>query len=475
MMITMRCRSMKLFHVEWLCLFLLISLIRVEGALIGSKNITFVNERQQQDGGGRDVIDSEDGMPYRPYNDSASFQRFKSRQRMQSRASRPVNTNPDDVVSCGSCCFDVLPLRGSSFVSEEASPYREILRRNRFYVKLIDIAGIPLVASYDVRDAAMLETALLLVKMASKNPHLMDYLKEEQIHFAVIGKDEVITDLPSYSDLDPQQWDYARGVGATRWRPVSSCAEEDVLCLSNDPYLDETICVHEHAHTLEGSGGKLDSPRMIEYNGREQNLDSLLKEVYNDRITDIDSAGRPSFLWENTYASSNHEEMWAEGVQSYYNVNREGPAEGDGVHNHIWSRSLLQSYHRELHQVIEAVFPSEVNLECPGTSMDSCDCNQIRQLCEQVGVTIPTNGPTKPPTRLPTFHPTQKPTPGPNFTPFPTPKPSPSPSRSWPSSNPTNAPSINRVPGMALGVSAGRGNAPKCFISLILLAVCLLS
>mmetsp|Transcript_39825 Transcript_39825/g.96127 ORF Transcript_39825/g.96127 Transcript_39825/m.96127 type:complete len:252 (+) Transcript_39825:843-1598(+) len=242
------------------------------------------------------------------------------------------------------------------------------------------------------------------------------------------------------------------------------------LCLSDDAYLDETICVHEHAHTLQGSGGKLETPRRIEFNGREENLDSLLKEVYNDRITDIDSAGRASFLWENTYASSNHEEMWAEGVQSYYNVNREGPKEGDGVHNHIWSRSLLQSYHTELHQVIEAVFPSDVNLECPGTSMDNCDCNQIRQLCKQVGVTFSSTGPTRPPTR----HPTQRPTPQPTLT--PTPKPSPSPSRSWPSSNPTNAPSIDRIPGMALMASAGPNNVSmwKCSITLISLSLYLL-
>ncbi|KAL3941469.1 MAG: hypothetical protein SGBAC_004179 [Bacillariaceae sp.] len=437
----------------------------VEGALIGSKNITFVNEHHQQ---------RDDGMPYRPYNDSAPFRRYKARQR-QSGASRPVNKNPDDVVSCGSCCFDVLPLRGSSFITGESS-YRDILKRNRFYVKLVDIAGVPLVASYDVRDAALLETALILVKMASKNPKLLHYLKEEQIHFAVIGKDEVITELPSYDDLDPEQWDYARGVGATRWRPVSSCAEEDVLCLSDDAYLDETICVHEHSHTLQGSGGKLDTPRMIDFNGREQNLDSLLKEVYNDRITDIDSAGRPSFLWENTYASTNHEEMWAEGVQSFYNVNREGPAAGDGVHNSIWSRSLLQSYHSELYQVIEAVLPFDVSLECPGTSMESCNCNEIRQLCERVGATFtstgPTAGPTKPPTPPPTRHPTQYPTP--QHTPTPTPKPSPSPSRSWPSSNPTNSPSTDRVAGMALGVSAGRNNFPTCFVALTLLAGSLL-
>lgn len=211
--------KMSLIKSLWILLVLVQWTVWVQASPIGSKNITFVNRANQEH-------DDDDGMPYRPYNDSSSFLRYKARTR-QSRASRPVNYNPDEVVSCGSCCFDVLPLRGSTFVSED-SPHREALLKNRFYVKLIDVAGIPLVASYDVRDAALLETALILVKMASKNPFLLDHLRDENIHFAVIGKDEKITDLPSYDSLDPASWDYARGVGATRWRPVSSCAEEDV-------------------------------------------------------------------------------------------------------------------------------------------------------------------------------------------------------------------------------------------------------
>ena len=183
------------------------------------------------------------------------------------------------------------------------------------------------------------------------------------------------------------------------------------LCLSGATYAGENICVHEHAHTLQGSGGKLDTPRMIEFNGRQQNLDTILQEVYNDRIINIDSAGKVYFLWENTYASTNHEEMWAEGVQSYYNVNREGPSSGDGIHNNVWSRSLLEAYHIELHDVIEAVFPSDVNLGCPGTSMDNCDCNQIQQLCQKVGVvSTPTVQLTRPPTRNPSELPTELPT-----------------------------------------------------------------
>ena len=39
-------------------------------------------------------------------------------------------------------------------------------------------------------------------------------------------------------------------------------------------------------------------------------------------------------LWKNTYAATNREEYWGEGVQSYFNTNI-GSALGDGVHNHV--------------------------------------------------------------------------------------------------------------------------------------------
>jgi hypothetical protein len=163
-------------------------------------------------------------LPYKPYNSSQSFLRSSQH---SSRASRPVNYNVDDVVSCGSCCFDdPIPIGQSGFM-DSASPYQADLSEGNFYHKIIAANGVPIVSSAAVSDAALLETALLLVQMASKNPHLLALLEQETVHFAVIGRNEVLTDIPSYSVLDPS-WNYARGVGATRWVPTSSCAEEDV-------------------------------------------------------------------------------------------------------------------------------------------------------------------------------------------------------------------------------------------------------
>jgi hypothetical protein len=188
-------------------------------------------------------------FPYKPYGHKNIWQRCY-------RNARAVNSNVNDVKSCGSCCLeDPVSPENSLFINTE---YQSTLSLNNFYGKVLNVNGVPVAASSAVSDAAVLETALTLIKLASKHPFLLDILREEGVHFAVIGKDEIITDNPHYRGLNPDDWDYARGVGATRWAPTSSCAEENLLCLANDPYYDENICVHEHAHTLEGSAGKLD-------------------------------------------------------------------------------------------------------------------------------------------------------------------------------------------------------------------------
>lgn len=186
----------------------------------------------------------------------------------------------------------------------------------------------------------------------------------------------------------------------------------------------------------------MSSSRMINF-GEDGilNLDTVLREIHDESVGS-------GLLWSNTYAASNHEEMWAEAVQSYYNVNRQGPQGGDGVHNNVWSRNLLEAYHLELHDVIEQVFPSDVDFSCPTTSLANCDCTLFRQICEQAGITIPadpTLAPTPPPTPQPTPQPTIQPTPLP--TPPPTPQPTPQPTlQPTPQPTPLPTPQPNPQP-----------------------------
>ena len=116
-----------------------------------------------------------------------------------------------------------------------------------------------------------------------------------------------LLDIPEHSDLKPSQyWDYrARGLGATFARPAVTCGEENLLGIKGDPYAKENILIHEFAHALHQMA-------LIQLN---PNFQKRIEACYKNAITEK--------IWEGTYASTNENEYWAEGVQSWFNTNRE--------------------------------------------------------------------------------------------------------------------------------------------------------
>ena len=230
--------------------------------------------------------------------------------------------------SCGRCCYTVInDIAGTGL---DAS----------FYAKRVDLRGFTVAGSASVRDDALLEAALTVDRMVSKRPDLLQTLINEGVHLTVLGKDDMTTDVPEYGYLASDtgfNWDATRGLGATVGAPVSSCAEENLLCYgpAQDVYDGENICVHETAHSLQGSGCKLPTRR---YNAQGSGLNAAIDTAYE--------AAKSNGRWSNTYAISTHEEFWAEGVQAFYNVDQSGPIGGDGVHNHVDTRAELEAYIR---------------------------------------------------------------------------------------------------------------------------------
>jgi len=267
--------------------------------------------------------------PSRPHLPSQHDKSSNLRQQLR------MNANPDDVVSCGSCCYRVETAKAPL---------------DTFYKKMIDLNGFLIASSGDVRDAALYEAALTVDNMVRERPDLLQILAKETVILAVIGKDEVTRDIPDYSFLPPD-WDIYRGLGATAGGPTTSCAEENLLCLNDDVYRGENICIHETAHTLAGSGGKLPTVRRVD----GENLDQKIRSIYRASVTN-------GGLWSGTYAATNHEEMWAEAVQSFYNAN----------FGEVNTRSKLKGYDPKLYEVIEKVFGPKPLNTCP---TNKCDCS----------------------------------------------------------------------------------------------------
>jgi len=207
-----------------------------------------------------------------------------------------------------------------------------------FYQKYCDANGIPIISSEEVDDLALQQAYYIVMNMLVAVPDIREELISNGAYFGVIGKNEMQTSLPEYSHMDSEYWDQrARGLGGSIGFPITSSAEENLLCLRDDKYYGESIAIHEFAHT-------------ISLMGLGDDFDSLLVE-----FTELYESAMEQELWENTYAGSDIQEYWAEGVQSYFNANAQSVI-GDGVHNHVNTREELAEYDLALYEFISRIF-----------------------------------------------------------------------------------------------------------------------
>ncbi|MBI9051357.1 MAG: hypothetical protein JEZ00_18175 [Anaerolineaceae bacterium] len=207
-----------------------------------------------------------------------------------------------------------------------------------FYEKYCDAGGIPIISSAAVNDLALQQAYYIVMNMLAPIPHIHQELVFQNAYFAVIGKKEQLTSLPEYAHMDSSYWDErARGLGAGTGIRITSTAEENLLCLPNDRWWGESIAVHEFAHTISLKGFGDDFDRLY----------AEFSLIYDSAID--------KELWQNTYAGSDIQEYWAEGVQDYFSTNLES-IPTDGVHNHVNTREELEQYDPGLYEFIDTVF-----------------------------------------------------------------------------------------------------------------------
>lgn len=224
-----------------------------------------------------------------------------------------------------------------------------------FYKKYTDAAGIPVVGSWRVPDEALIKVAQMTEFFLNNLPgEVSENLRKNKARVGILARYEGTTDMPEYAHLESDttvNWDVrARGLGGTMELPMTSCAEENILCYQIDKYHAEDIFIHEFAHTIHGVGILPTHPE------------------FNDILKNALEKAKAEGKWENTYAATNYWEYWAEGVQSWFNVNGEVPVP-DGKHNFVNTREELKNYDRVLYEIVATYFP-EVEFEL------SCHCKK---------------------------------------------------------------------------------------------------
>ena len=205
-----------------------------------------------------------------------------------------------------------------------------------FYKKHVSANGFPIIGSESVNDYALLEAAYLVNMMLRQRPDVREAMIASGSRLVVMAHDEFTTDIPEHSKMTPKDWwdARARGLGGSQTDPVCSCGEENLLCMPGDPYFKENILIHELAHNIHLRG-------MVRV---DNTFDARVVKAYESAM----KAG----LWKPKYASVNKNEYFAEGVQCWFNNNREN----DHDHNHVNTREELKEYDPALASLCEEVF-----------------------------------------------------------------------------------------------------------------------
>jgi hypothetical protein len=178
---------------------------------------------------------------------------------------------------------------------------REDFKIRPFYKKHVVIRGIPVIGAEEVTDYAFLECAWTLDHMLHDRTMALKALVGAKVRMGIIGVKQYTMDIPenqnprmvargAYNDRR------SRGLGGL---PLATCAEENLLNLRGDPYTRENITIHEFAHTLASAIRRTD-------------------RAWYDKLRDAYSQAKEKGIYGRSYASTNEQEYWAEGVQCWF-------------------------------------------------------------------------------------------------------------------------------------------------------------
>ncbi|HEU4386825.1 MAG TPA: glycoside hydrolase [Blastocatellia bacterium] len=228
-----------------------------------------------------------------------------------------------------------------------------------FYKKYTDALGIAILSSEKVPDAALLVARDIVIHMLSKRPDLRAEMLKKKMRVGVMAQSESTTDIPEHRNnrrparddprltpgekanydkpggiggmTDKEYWDRrARGLGGN----PTTCAEENLLGYPGTRYYGENIFVHEFSHAIMGVAIRTADPGLF----------AEIQAAYKEAMA--------NGLWKNHYASTNANEYWAEGTQTWFWSNYEYM---DGS-TRVQSPDDLQRYDPKLYALLGRVY-----------------------------------------------------------------------------------------------------------------------
>ncbi len=194
-----------------------------------------------------------------------------------------------------------------------------------FYQKYLEIHGVAVTAPTEVSDEAMAQTLEVIAAMLSRRTALFESLSPKYLRVAIFKKNEADEQIFQLPELGPGSRDAGGGAFTTATAWVAAVEESDHDC---------RLLIHEFGHAIHFA-------RKAQPGGQE--FDARLHALYDAAM----NAG----LWQDTYASSNAWEYWAEAVVFWFWKYVESPANARG--------KKLEDYDPEIAKLVAETFGEE--------------------------------------------------------------------------------------------------------------------
>ncbi|XP_050415725.1 uncharacterized protein LOC126829683 [Patella vulgata] len=119
--------------------------------------------------------------------------------------------------------------------------------------------------------------------------------------------------------FDGRKWDTVAGSGGSR----ALVLEDNVLCLSSDPYRHKyNVLIHEFGHNIKFYGAE---------------------SAYRSKLTAAFANAKNHHIYGPSYALSNEDEYFAEGTSGWFNVNHQNYDGGLTECNHRYCKDEIES------------------------------------------------------------------------------------------------------------------------------------
>ncbi len=202
---------------------------------------------------------------------------------------------------------DTLPILASGQCESWEQVVGRPIGRDQWRVRTLSANSIPIRCTSVVDIRAITEaTRILDCMLLSADAAVTDRMIRCGVSVAIIGRHEVTTDVPEHRHLlgtatsDGRIFDSGtRGVGGTVHVPVTSVGEENLLMENDRHYPDESVLVHEFAHTVMNCGF-------------DETQQAAIRSIYNSALRGGYNRG--------LYMFSNEDEFFAICTQAWFSA-----------------------------------------------------------------------------------------------------------------------------------------------------------